>query len=57
MFLSDGSNGLLKLSSESGDIDVYVGDGASSEVLSQEGRNMQIFQVVQYRIYVLLTVP
>lgn len=57
MFLSDGSNGLLKLSSESGDIDVYVGDGASSEVLSQEGRNMHIFQVVQYRIYVLLTVP
>ncbi|XP_077371805.1 protein FAM185A isoform X1 [Festucalex cinctus] len=33
----DGSNGLLKVSSQSGDIDVYVGDGASSEVLSQEG--------------------
>ncbi|XP_077424235.1 protein FAM185A [Vanacampus margaritifer] len=33
----DGSNGLLKVSSQNGDIDVYVGDGASSEVLSQEG--------------------
>ncbi|XP_019743959.1 protein FAM185A [Hippocampus comes] len=36
--LIDGSNGLLMLSSESGDIDVYVGDGASSEVLSREGQ-------------------
>ncbi|XP_061679238.1 protein FAM185A [Syngnathoides biaculeatus] len=35
--LIDGSNGLLKVSSQSGAIDVYVGDGASSEVLSQEG--------------------
>ncbi|XP_061628468.1 protein FAM185A [Phyllopteryx taeniolatus] len=35
--LIDGSNGLLKVSSQSGGIDVYVGDGASSEVLSREG--------------------
>nr|XP_061812476.1 protein FAM185A-like [Nerophis lumbriciformis] len=35
--LIDGSNGLLKVSSQSGDIDVYVGDGASSELISTEG--------------------
>ncbi|KAF7662885.1 hypothetical protein LDENG_00223870 [Lucifuga dentata] len=33
----DGSNSLLKVSSHSGDIDVYVGDGGSAEVHSQEG--------------------
>ncbi|XP_061750190.1 protein FAM185A [Nerophis ophidion] len=33
----DGSNGSLKVSSQSGGIDVYVGDGGSAEVLSQEG--------------------
>ncbi|XP_054632477.1 protein FAM185A [Dunckerocampus dactyliophorus] len=33
----DGSNGSLKVSSQSGDIDVYVGDGGSAEMLSQEG--------------------
>nr|XP_057932104.1 protein FAM185A [Doryrhamphus excisus]XP_057932105.1 protein FAM185A [Doryrhamphus excisus] len=33
----DGSNGFLKVSSQSGGIDVYVGDGGSAEVLSQEG--------------------
>ncbi|XP_061899093.1 protein FAM185A-like [Entelurus aequoreus] len=33
----DGSNGSLKVSSQTGVIDVYVGDGGSAEVLSQEG--------------------
>lgn len=33
----DGSNSVLKVSSHSGDIDVYVGDGGSAELLSQEG--------------------
>ncbi|XP_077567341.1 protein FAM185A [Stigmatopora nigra] len=33
----DGSNGLLKVSSQSGDVDVYVGDGASSELSSVQG--------------------
>ncbi|KAM9352108.1 protein FAM185A [Symphorus nematophorus] len=33
----DGSNSFLKLSSRSGGIDVYVGDGGSAEIHSQEG--------------------
>ncbi|XP_061780538.1 protein FAM185A isoform X2 [Nerophis lumbriciformis] len=33
----DGSNGSLKVSSQTGGIDVYVGDGGSAEVLSQAG--------------------
>ncbi|XP_042351854.1 protein FAM185A [Plectropomus leopardus] len=33
----DGSNSLLKVSSHSGAIDVYVGDGGSAELRSQEG--------------------
>uniref|UniRef100_A0A8C4FB71 DUF4097 domain-containing protein n=1 Tax=Dicentrarchus labrax TaxID=13489 RepID=A0A8C4FB71_DICLA len=33
----DGSNSLLKISSHSGSIDVYVGDGGSAELHSQEG--------------------
>ncbi|XP_041852586.1 protein FAM185A [Melanotaenia boesemani] len=33
----DGSNGFLKVSSYSGVIDVYVGDGGSAELQSQEG--------------------
>ncbi|KAM3610107.1 uncharacterized protein V6R79_025455 [Siganus canaliculatus] len=33
----DGSNSFLKISSHSGDIDVYVGDGGSAELHSQEG--------------------
>ncbi|XP_042369649.1 protein FAM185A-like, partial [Plectropomus leopardus] len=32
----DGSNSLLKVSSHSGAIDVYVGDGGSAELRSQE---------------------
>uniref|UniRef100_UPI0037E86DFC protein FAM185A n=1 Tax=Semicossyphus pulcher TaxID=241346 RepID=UPI0037E86DFC len=33
----DGSNSFLKVSSQSGSIDVYVGDGGSAELHSQEG--------------------
>ncbi|XP_070686440.1 protein FAM185A isoform X2 [Pempheris klunzingeri] len=33
----DGSNSFLKVSSHSGAIDVYVGDGGSAEIHSQEG--------------------
>ncbi|TMS05050.1 Protein FAM185A [Larimichthys crocea] len=33
----DGSNSFLKISSHSGGIDVYVGDGGSAELHSQEG--------------------
>uniref|UniRef100_A0A8C6PE15 Family with sequence similarity 185 member A n=1 Tax=Nothobranchius furzeri TaxID=105023 RepID=A0A8C6PE15_NOTFU len=33
----DGSNSFLKVSSNSGDIDVYVGDGGAAELYSQEG--------------------
>ncbi|XP_075998375.1 protein FAM185A [Genypterus blacodes] len=33
----DGSNSFLKVSSRSGAVDVYVGDGGSAEVHSQEG--------------------
>uniref|UniRef100_A0A1A7XM65 Family with sequence similarity 185, member A n=2 Tax=Iconisemion striatum TaxID=60296 RepID=A0A1A7XM65_9TELE len=33
----DGSNGFLKVSSNSGDIDVYVGDGGAAELHSEEG--------------------
>uniref|UniRef100_A0A3B3I5V5 Family with sequence similarity 185 member A n=1 Tax=Oryzias latipes TaxID=8090 RepID=A0A3B3I5V5_ORYLA len=33
----DGSNGFLKVSSNTGGIDVYVGDGCSAELHSQEG--------------------
>ncbi|KAM7396563.1 hypothetical protein PAMP_019596 [Pampus punctatissimus] len=33
----DGSNSFLKVSSHSGSIDVYVGDGGSAELHSQEG--------------------
>uniref|UniRef100_A0A3Q0R6H7 Family with sequence similarity 185 member A n=1 Tax=Amphilophus citrinellus TaxID=61819 RepID=A0A3Q0R6H7_AMPCI len=34
---ADGSNSFLKVSSHSGGIDVYVGDGGSAELHSQEG--------------------
>lgn len=36
---ADGSNSFLKISSHSGGIDVYVGDGGSAELHSQEGKN------------------
>lgn len=35
---ADGSNSFLQVSSHSGDIDVYVGDGGSAELHSQEGK-------------------
>lgn len=34
---ADGSNSFLKVSSNSGDIDAYVGDGGAAELHSQEG--------------------
>lgn len=36
---ADGSNNFLKVSSNSGGIDVYVGDGGSAELHSQEGKH------------------
>lgn len=33
----DGSNSFLKVSSHSGDIDIYVGEGGTAEILSEEG--------------------
>lgn len=36
---ADGSNSFLKVSSHSGVIDVYVGDGGSAELHSQEGKH------------------
>lgn len=35
---ADGSNSFLKISSHSGGIDVYVGDGGSAEIHTQEGK-------------------
>ena len=37
---ADGSNSFLKVSSHSGGIDVYVGDGGSAELHSQEGKHI-----------------
>lgn len=37
--LADGSNSFLKVSSHSGGIDVYVGDGGSADLDTQEGKN------------------
>lgn len=36
---ADGSNSFLKVSSHSGGIDVYVGDGGSAELHSQDGKH------------------
>lgn len=36
----DGSNGSLKVSSDRGDIDVYVGDNGSADLHSQEGKQI-----------------
>lgn len=37
-FYTDGSNDFLKISSKGGDVDVYVGDGGSADVQTQEGK-------------------
>lgn len=37
---ADGSNSFLKVSSHSGSIDVYVGDGGSADLNSQEGKHI-----------------
>lgn len=39
LLFADGSNNFLKVSSNSGGIDVYVGDGGSAELHSQEGKH------------------
>lgn len=36
--MADGSNSFLNISSHSGSIDVYVGDGASAEIHTKEGK-------------------
>lgn len=35
---TDGSNNFLKISSNGGGVDVYVGDGGSADVQTQEGK-------------------
>lgn len=45
---SDGSNSFLKVSSDSGGIDVYVGDGGSAELHSQQGKH-----TLQEQLYLL----
>lgn len=39
--LADGSNSFLNISSLSGSIDAYVGDGASAEIHTGEGKTVQ----------------
>lgn len=36
--MADGSNSFLNISSHSGSIDIYVGDGASAEIHTKEGK-------------------
>lgn len=36
---TDGSNNFLKISSGSGDVDVYVGDGGSADVQTHGGKS------------------
>lgn len=45
---SDGSNSFLKVSSDSGGIDVYVGDGGSAELHSQQGKHTLQEQLCLY---------
>uniref|UniRef100_A0A3P8RCV3 DUF4097 domain-containing protein n=1 Tax=Astatotilapia calliptera TaxID=8154 RepID=A0A3P8RCV3_ASTCA len=44
----DGSNSFLKVSSDSGGIDVYVGDGGSAELHSQQGKHTLQEQLCLY---------
>lgn len=44
---TDGSNDFLKISSKGGDVDVYVGDGGSADVETQEGK-FTLCEVVIY---------
>lgn len=39
--LADGSNSFLNISSVSGSIDAYVGDGASAEIHTREGKTVR----------------
>lgn len=45
---SDGSNSFLKVSSDSGGIDVYVGDGGTAELHSQQGKHTLHEQLCLY---------
>lgn len=38
---ADGSNSFLNISSLSGSIDAYVGDGASAEIHTREGKTVR----------------
>lgn len=46
-FYTDGSNDFLKISSKGGDVDVYIGDGGSADVQTQEGK-FNLCEVVKY---------
>lgn len=46
-FYTDGSNDFLKISSKGGDVDVYIGDGGSADVQTQEGK-FSLCEVVKY---------
>lgn len=46
-FYTDGSNDFLKISSKGGDVDVYVGDGGSADVQTQEGK-FTLCEVAKY---------
>ena len=45
--LTDGSNNLLKICSAGGDVDVYVGDGGSADIQTQEGK-VSVWELVKY---------
>lgn len=54
---ADGSNSFLKVSSNSGDIDVYVGDGGAAELHSQEGEGTTRTSVTSYTTFLLFVQP
>lgn len=44
---TDGSNNFLKICSAGGDVDVYVGDGGSADIQTQEGE-FTVCELVKY---------
>lgn len=48
---ADGSNSFLNVSSHSGSIDVYVGDGGSADLHSQEGKNIVLKKIYIYCVF------
>lgn len=44
---TDGSNNFLKICSVGGDIDVYIGDGGSADIQTQEGE-FTVCELVKY---------